>query len=204
MEKQHDTTSLKVRSYRSVLAVGFQHYNEMFRAFFKASWLTALIFALCFGALGTLLLITFPDTLLPIIFLLSMPLTIPLVYAMIRRWMKKQRTFWHVAPGNAMQHVRHCGLIIVVMFTSILMVLLASCVVLLPAFILCLANLQALQGVLLGDPIGMPSMMTLLTLATFTLSAFLLFYLCQPLLVHYFFACGSIDAKEEEKAGIKI
>lgn len=61
MEKQQDTTLLKARSYRRVLSVGFRFYSEHFRAFFKASWQMALLYALACGALGTLTSVKIPE-----------------------------------------------------------------------------------------------------------------------------------------------
>lgn len=38
MEKQQETTLLKARSYRSVLAVAYDYYTETFRPMLKANW----------------------------------------------------------------------------------------------------------------------------------------------------------------------
>jgi len=204
MEKQQDTTPLKVRSFRKVLTTGYQHYTSHFRAFFKASWLIALPTALLFGALATALLVYLPLTLLAPIFLCLMPLAIPVVYALIRRLLKRQHQFWFTRNGNFRLHLRHCGLIVAVMLSSTLLTLLASCLLLMPAAILCLANMQALQGMLIGDPSGMPSYMIALTFATFVFTAFMQFYVSQPLLVHHYFACGSVDAREAERRNAGI
>jgi hypothetical protein len=203
MEKEQTTTHLKARSYRSVLKTGIRYYNEQFRTFFKASWLTALILALCFGAAGTLALQTLPDTPVPIALLAAMPIALPIVYVMARRLLKRQRTFWHTTDGSPALYLRHGGIIVGVLLTSLLLVALASCVILLPATILCLANQQALQGVLYGDPVGMPRYMPFLTLATLTLTTFTMFYISQILIVHNFFACGAVVAKEQDRLNIK-
>lgn len=55
---------MKPRSYRSVLMAGFRLYNENFRHFFKASWLMALLYALCCGVVGTISVIRLPEILL--------------------------------------------------------------------------------------------------------------------------------------------
>lgn len=67
MEKGQDTTLMKARSYRRVLRAGFQLYNNHFRAFFKASWQMALVYALVSAALGTLSSIKIPELSLVII-----------------------------------------------------------------------------------------------------------------------------------------
>ena len=92
---------------------------------------------------------------------------------------------------------------LIVLFTSALLVMLVSCIVLIPAVILCLANLKALQGMLIGDPSGMPSYMTGLTFFTFVLTAFVQFYVSQLLLVHYYYVCGSIQAREEKRKSLQ-
>ena len=61
MDRQKDTTLLKARSYRSVLAAGFRLYTENFRRLFKASWQMALLYALSCGAAGTLAAIKLPE-----------------------------------------------------------------------------------------------------------------------------------------------
>lgn len=61
MDKQQDTDLLKARSYRRVLTVGFRTFTEHFRAFFKASWQMALLYAITCGALGTLTAIRIPE-----------------------------------------------------------------------------------------------------------------------------------------------
>ncbi|MBQ3699043.1 MAG: hypothetical protein II886_03945 [Prevotella sp.] len=199
MEKQQDMTPLKARSYRSVLTTGFKLYMEKFRQFFKASWLMALLLALVFGTVAALLLLMYPASMRAFILLLCMPLAIPVVYALLRKALRRHRDFWYSTKGSFALRLRHCGLLLIVLFASILLVLLASCVVLIPAGILCLANQAALQGMMMGDPSGMPSYMTWLTLGTFVLTAFALFYVSQVLLIHYYYACGSIEAREAER-----
>jgi hypothetical protein len=61
MEKKEDNTLMKARSYRGVLAEGYRLYNGNFRKLFKASWLMALVYAACCGALGTLTAIKVPE-----------------------------------------------------------------------------------------------------------------------------------------------
>lgn len=204
MEKQQDMTPLKVRSYRSVLAVGFRHYMEQFRAFFKASWITALVLAIVYGTLGALTLLIFPATDAPLVVLGVMPLVLPAIYELIRHTVKLNRNYWYSPVGNLKARLRHFGFLFTAEFTSILLMLLVSCVILIPAIILCLANKSALMGMLMGDPSGMPSYMTGMTLFTFILTAFLQFYVSQVSLVHKYFANGSAEAKEAERQKLNI
>jgi hypothetical protein len=60
MEQQDKMRLMKPRSYRMILVKGFQLYLGNFRRLLKASWLTALIYALFCGALGTVTAIQLP------------------------------------------------------------------------------------------------------------------------------------------------
>ena len=86
-----------------------------------------------------------------------------------------------------------------VFFVSLLMVALFSFIISMPANILQFANQTAQTGLLMGDPLGMPSYMTALTFVTFTFCSFLNFYVCQTTLVHNYYIYGSIETKEYEK-----
>ena len=61
MDQKNNILLQKVRSYRGVLSAGMQLYISAFRRFFKASWMTALIYALINAALGTLTAIKVPE-----------------------------------------------------------------------------------------------------------------------------------------------
>ena len=74
----------------------------------------------------------------------------------------------------------------------------------LPAHILFLANYRAQMGVLIGDPLGMPSYMLPMTFITFVLCSFLYFYICLPMLFNGYFAYGTIEAKELEHEQQKL
>lgn len=74
MKKQDDLTLMKVRSYRSVLMAGFRLYSENFRQFFKASWIMALLYALCCGATGTLTVINLSEMMLYIVQMQAEPM----------------------------------------------------------------------------------------------------------------------------------
>ena len=204
MEKQQDTTLVKDRSYRNVLTTGFRSYMEQFRLFFLKSWLIALVMAIVYGTLGALALIFYPATPLALILLAAMPLVLPALYAVIRQLIKQQRQFWDAPKVSLKIKLRRMGLLLTVLLSSILLVMLVGAIIMTPAFILCLANLQALQGVIMGDPSGMPSYITLLTMVTFIVTAFAQFYVSQVILVHYCYACGSIAAREADRLKQKI
>ena len=176
---------------------------EQFRSFFKKSWLTALVLAILYGTFGALMLLMKPNSMAAAIVLFCMPFALPVIYALVRRVLKLHQDYWLAPRGGWKMRLRNIGLMLIVLFTSALLVMLASCIVLIPAVILCLANLKALQGMLIGDPSGMPSYMTGLTFFTFVMTAFVQFYVSQLLLVHYYYACGSIQAREEKRKSLQ-
>jgi hypothetical protein len=50
----------------------------------------------------------------------------------------------------------------------------------------------------MGDPLGMPEHITLLTYVTFTLCCFIQFYVSQVMLVHNYYAYGAIEEKTKD------
>ena len=318
MEKEQDLTLMKARSYRSVLADGYRLYNENFRKLFKASWILAIVYALCCGAFGTLTAIKVPELTLALmqqltslqgffaetvktyaltiagiigllllaiaamsmasatilnklkehkdtgtistppywlttspammgrslkgvfltILVLIIPMLLfvgmvaiaesvkpqalighlttfivalcivciiivimvqPLMYVLMKYVMEAPCKYWKTLSANFGCGMRHWGSLFLVFFLSMLLVQLIGLVIMLPSHILSYANQQAHLGLLIGDPLGMPSYMTTLTFATFTLCSFIEFYVSQVMLVHNYYIYGSIDTKEQER-----
>ncbi len=318
MEKQIDNTLMKARSYRSILAEGYRLYNENFRKLFKASWLMAIIYALCCGAFGTLTSIKLPELTVVLIhqltaaqdihsdtaqqyvismtcitallilaiatmslatatilnklkehketgtisappswlktspnmmvrslkgsFLTLLILLIPLLlfigliavadgmkpqfvmhhlttvsvtfficsiivallspslfYVLMKYLMEAPCGYWKTLTNNYGRGMRHWGSLFLVFFVSFLLISLIGFVVMLPAYILNYANQLAHQGLLIGDPLGMPTYMTALTFATFALCNFIQFYVSQVMLVHNYYIYGSIETQETER-----
>ena len=318
MEKNQDLTLMKARSYRSVLADGYRLYNENFRKLFKASWILAIVYALCCGAFGTLTAIKVPELTLALmqqlssmqgffaetaktyaltiagiigllllaiaamsmasatilnklkehkdtgtistppywlttspammgrslkgvfltILVLIIPMLLfigmvaitesvkpqalighlttfivvlcivciiivilvqPLMYVLMKYVMEAPCKYWKTLSANFGCGMRHWGSLFLVFFLSMLLVQLIGLVIMLPSHILSYANQQAHMGLLIGDPLGMPSYMSTLTFATFTLCSFIEFYVSQVMLVHNYYIYGSIDTKEQER-----
>lgn len=318
MEKTHDLTLMKARSYRSILADGYHLYNENFRKLFKASWILAIVYALACGACGTLTAIKIPEltlalmqqlatmqgffletaksyalSLLGIIGLLLLAfatlsmasatilnklkehkqsgtittpphwlttspammgrslkgtfltllvlliplllfigllaladvlspqftmrhlttticafgivsiivifLSLPMMHVLMKYLMEAPCGYWKTLANNYGRGLSHWGSLFLVFFVSTLLVQIVALVVMLPASILSYANQQAHQGLLIGDPLGMPSYMPALTFATFALCSFIQFYVSQVTLVHNYYIYGSIETKEAER-----
>ncbi len=322
MKKQDDLLLMKARSYRSVLATGFQLYTSYFRRFFKASWQMAILYALSCGALGTLTAIKLPEIstgitqqlltyqavsieslqsyfiigleilLLMLLALATLALasapilsklkehketgtittpphwfsasphlmgrslkgvfltalillipfclfvaamfvldtvsqqfilrhltttivaffvygfivilfSLPLFHVLMKYLMEAPCGYWRTLGRSYASGMRHWGLLFLVFFVSMLLIQLVGFVVLLPSHILSFANQQAHQGLLFGDPLGMPSYITTLTFITVTLCCFIQFYVSQVLLVHNYYIYGSIEAREQERNNIE-
>ena len=323
MEKQHDMTLMKPRSYRSVLMTGFRLYTENFRRLFNASWQMALLYAIACGAFGTLAVIKLPEMavaliqqltvyhglfqetlvqyfitsleilgllllaistlalasatiinklkehkdtgtitlppywlsaspqmmgrslkglfftllviLIPIVLmvlaivgaeafrpqlianhiitltatfciglLIIFLLSLPLFYVLMKYLMEAPCGYWKTLGNYYGRGMRHWGSLFVVFFVSILLVEIVALVIMLPAHILAIANQQAQMGVLIGDPLGMPSYMPALTFATFMLCCFIEFYVSQVMLVHNYYIYGAIESKEQEHEQQKL
>ena len=289
MDQQDKTIVQKVRSYRGVLSAGMHLYISAFRRFFKASWLTALVYALVNAALGTLTAIKVPELiavvqlqlqrydgifveslkpyLLPLAecialiiaviivsalahatiyallkehsetgdipvptswwkpstrlmgrtlkgvlltLLVCIPLSIvipfalPMWYVITKYIMKPSAGYWATLKKGYGKGMGNWGPLFLVFFLTILFILLAGMIVMLPAHILFLANYRAQMGILIGDPLGMPSYMMPMTFITFVLCSFLYFYLCLPMLINGYYAYGTIEAKALEHEQQKL
>ena len=123
----------------------------------------------------------------------------PLMYVLMKYVMEAPCKYWKTLSANFGCGMRHWGSLFLVFFLSMLLVQLIGLVIMLPSHILSYANQQAHMGLLIGDPLGMPSYMTTLTFATFTLCSFIEFYVSQVMLVHNYYIYGSIDTKEQER-----
>ncbi len=136
---------------------------------------------------------------LTVYILIVMLAALPLMYVLMKYIMEPPATYWSTLRQSYGTGARHWGMLFLVFFASTLMVVIASFIITLPASILQFANQQAQTGLLMGDPLGMPSYMPWLTFATFTLCNFINFYVFQITLVHNYYAYGSIEATQQER-----
>ena len=134
-----------------------------------------------------------------IILLPLFPLILPIYYVNIKYILTPEQSFWPSLWSNYKRGLRYWGSTFLVFFVSMLLVALISIIVMTPAFILSIANVQAHQGLLIGDALGMPSYILPLTFGTLTLTHFIEFYVVLIVLVHFYYIFGSIEAKETER-----
>ena len=131
--------------------------------------------------------------------LLVMLFALPLMHVLMKYLMEAPCTYMSTLFRNYGRGLRHWGSLFLVFFVSGLLVEIITLIITLPASILSFANQQAQQGVLIGDPLGMPSYMLPLTFVTFTLCSFIQFYVSQVTLTHNYYIYGSIETNEYEK-----
>lgn len=124
---------------------------------------------------------------------------LPLFHVLMKYIMEAPCGYWHTLNDNYGKALRHWGSLFLVFFVSGLLVELTAIVVMMPAYILNFANQAAHKGVLMGDPLGMPSYITTLTFFTCMFCCFVQFYVSQVMLVHNYYIYGSIETQEEEK-----
>ena len=135
--------------------------------------------------------------------LIAVLFSLPLFHVLMKYIMEPPCGYWHTLKDSYDKALRHWGALFLVFFVSGLLVELVTTVVMMPAYILNFANQAAQKGMLMGDPLGMPSYMTKLTFVTFMLCCFIQFYVSQVMLVHNYYIYGSIETQEEEKTRIE-
>lgn len=138
-----------------------------------------------------------------VVTLISMILALPLLYILMKYVLEAPCGYWRTISNFYGKALRHWGSLFLVFFVSSLLVFMAITIIMMPAHILNLANQAAQGGVLMGDPLGMPSYMNILTFVTFMFCNFIQFYVSHILLIHNYYVYGSIETKEEEKKKIE-
>ncbi len=127
------------------------------------------------------------------------PLLLPINYVTMKYILTPDQSFWSALWSNYKRGLRYWGSMFLVFFVSVLLVALVSIIVVLPAIVLTMANIQAQQGLLMGDPLGMPDYILPLTFGTLVLTHFIEFYVVLVVLVHFYYIYGSIETKEQER-----
>ena len=127
------------------------------------------------------------------------PLILPLYYVIMKYVMTPERSFWPSLWRDYKRGLRYWGSTFLVFFVSTLLVILISVIILTPAAILTLANMQSQQSMMIGDPSGMPNYILPLTFTTLALTNFIEYYVVLVVLVHFYYIYGSIDTKEQER-----
>lgn len=190
MEKENEESLIKSRSSRACIASGFRLFLGQFKRVFRATWIHMLVFAVVSGVAEALLVAYYP------LVVLALMLVWYVVYALLLR---RRLTMLTATEAGFKASMRHFGLLFVVAFVTFIVCASVWLLTSVPAVILGIANIQAQQGVLYGDPLGMPDYMRWLTMGVFTLSSFMQAYIYLAWFFPLHFAFGSIQANEAER-----
>ena len=123
----------------------------------------------------------------------------PLLYMFTSYMLNDKQAYWPHAFRSFSIGMRHFGLLFVATLITVVFAGIVAIVISMPAVIVGLANAVANTGLLYGDPLGMPSYITLLTAIAMAFAGFVAL-MCRCLVMFvFYFAYGSICALEEEK-----
>lgn len=222
MEQSREDAAKEVRSVGKCMAKGVAMYLKSFASMARKSWHVALLHAVAFSAL----LIVFANYYLPLnnyqnvglpvdeksllasaaailaLIIVGGVLELCVYLCLLRIFVPQSKPLATFARGISLCF-RHFGTTLCVLLLSLLIVIAALFVFMLPAAILLMANVNAQIGMLNGDPVGTTSSMVWLTNIVYPISGLLkLCITSMPLFVLYY-ACGSMEAKEEAKKKFK-
>jgi hypothetical protein len=99
--------------------------------------------------------------------------------------------------------LRHYALLFGVALLALIVAAVASLFVSMPAVIVGMATLQAENGAVAGDPIGMPQHFTILVAATLFLTHLVIAWFVLALLFMAYYAYGSVEQQESEMKQLK-
>ncbi len=142
----------------------------------------------------TLVILAFVLMVVGLVFML------PLVYPTMRYLTTTDTRFFRILGSGYGQGLRHWGYIFSVLFVVALIASIILMVTTLPAIILLLAHMRSQAGALIGDPLGMPSYMSWLSLLVYTLAAFIQAYVIMAAFFPAYYMAGSIEQQELSKA----
>ena len=203
MNEEKESILKKSRSGRACIREGYQFFTSHFKRIFRHTWVAALCFAVVSAAAASLPVFVAPNMLWPAL-LLEMIAVILLLVISYRRLVRKQ-LFERLPKGSIPRWawLHHLGMETLVWLFCLLVVLLLSIITTLPMLIVMAANWLNNVGILTGDPDGMPSYMTWLTIIVFLIAGFIQAYVWLTILGPVYLMRGSISQQEKERAEMK-
>lgn len=124
---------------------------------------------------------------------------LPLIFISFKYVMQRKVHFWKQFRSNYAIGLRYLPQTITIMLVNLIVILFASIIILLPAIILGMAKAMSDHGASLGDPLGMPDNIAMITAITFLLAGFLSAYIRMSALFPLFYLYGSIETRENER-----
>lgn len=126
-------------------------------------------------------------------------LSLPLSYISMKYLMSDKAGFWKTLATEYNTGLRHFGFMFTVMIVSVLVITVAEYIIIQPAIVLFIANIQANYGMLLGDPLGMPDYITTLSLVVFCITGFIQPFIRMSVFFTSYYMYGSIEKQEQER-----
>lgn len=126
-------------------------------------------------------------------------ITIPLWFCTTKYIYSHEHGYWKTLAINYSSGLRHMGHILIVVLITLIIISIIGTIISLPANILINANSQAFNGMLNGDPLGMPEGINVLAIITFIAIGFFQPLIRMPLLFTTYFMYKTIDSIEEER-----
>ena len=161
----------------AIIAGGIAELVLYAQGFNIGKWRTAKAFLATGVIVLPLIILTFGIGLL---------LALPLNQSLFSYLCNPEKKYWSNVWASYKLGMKHWGKWFVVYLITIIVSGLFSCIILLPANILCLANVQANMGVLLDDPLGMPSYSIPMTTIIMLIAGFVQGYIRLSILYVYY------------------
>lgn len=131
-------------------------------------------------------------------------LLLPLCYVAFRYILNDETHFWKSLAGSYRIGIRHLGSIFATSLVCIIVILIAGIIILLPANIIMIANLQSSFGVAAySDPAGMPESIVVITAIAFFFAGLLEAFIRMSAMFPLYYVYGSIETQEEERRKFK-
>ena len=196
MEKDKKEIEIKVRSSQACIREGYQLYSGNFRKIFRATWWTALVFALITAVAQGMPVLISPTLLVPA---LVLGVVAVVAWLGVAKWRLRKRQVLKPIALRGGIWMRHFGKLTLVSMVCLFIVAILTLLTSLPAVILITANWQSQIGMLNGDASGMPDNVKWLSLGAFAIAGFIQAYVWLTMVLPLYLAKISISVQDKEK-----
>ena len=194
MEKQQDNNPLKVRSYRGITTAALQLYSHSLIGILKSQWPWLLLTAAFSTAVGMMT-----------IYMRYFFVPAAILALVANGWLWLMTTRW-LTRNTLLNTIRKTGrhwLLAVWVVIAVFIVLIPfSALASLPLTVLALAQWEATNSTLLGDPDGMPQHMPYMFGTVWFLTSILQQLLHLTTVFVGYYAWGSVEARKRERQAL--
>lgn len=134
-----------------------------------------------------------------LVLLVMAALLLPLVYPSMHYLSTRDTRLFDLLGKGYCLGLKRWGFIFAVLFVVLIILSLILCITMLPAIILSSAGIKAEAGVLIGDPLGMPSYMGWMSFLVYALSGFIQCYVILSMLFPAYYMAGAIEQQEIQR-----